>query len=202
MIDWKKRLIAAVSPLQEGVSGLGTMDYRHSALGDTRPAKTAAVLVAFLDTESPELVLTRRADHLPTHPGQVSFPGGAAEPQDSSAVETAIREANEEIGLKPHDVTPLGFLHRMDTISDYRVLPVVAMVNHPGKWRVDKREVAEVFTVPIEVIMDRSRYVSQRLEREGVERTIYSMEWEGQNIWGATAYMLMDLINRIELLGE
>jgi 8-oxo-dGTP pyrophosphatase MutT (NUDIX family) len=202
LTDWKTRLQAAVSPLNLGVTALGNLNYRKPGEDAVRPAKTAAVLVAFLDVEQPELVLTRRADHLPTHPGQVSFPGGAAEPGDRTAVETAIREANEEIGLRPDDVTPLGFLHRMDTISDYRVLPVVAMVQHPGQWRLDEQEVAEVFTVPIEVVMDRNRYSATPMRRAGVEHVLYLMHWEGQQIWGATAAMLMDLIRRMEALDD
>ena len=118
----------------------------HRAKTPSGPGKTAAVLVALLDLPEPEVVLTRRAEHLPQHPGQVSFPGGAAEAGDSSAVQTALREAHEEIGLPAEVTTPIGFLDRMDTISDYRVLPVVALVKPPVRWIPDEREVAEVFT--------------------------------------------------------
>lgn len=198
MEHWRTQLLEAVTPLESGVRGLHISGFRPDIDNDYRPGKTAAVLVPFLDLPEPELVLTRRADHLPHHPGQVSFPGGAAEENDDSAVQTALREAYEEIGLPPQAVRPIGFLDRMDTISDFRVLPVVALVQPPVQWIPDEREVAEVFTVPVSVILDGSRYRSREYQRDGFTQTIYSLQWKGQNIWGVTASMLMNLIHRLE----
>jgi 8-oxo-dGTP pyrophosphatase MutT (NUDIX family) len=202
MNDWRSRLLAAVSPLESGVRGLQVSGYRPPDSKAHRPSKTAAVLVAFLDLPEPELVLTRRADHLPQHPGQVCFPGGAAEVNDRSAVQTALREAQEEIGLPPPAARPIGFLDRMDTISDYRVLPVVALVTPPVNWILDTREVAEVFTVPISVAMDRQRFQGRTVERDGHRYTIWSLRWRHHDIWGATAAMLLNLISRMEKSGE
>jgi 8-oxo-dGTP pyrophosphatase MutT (NUDIX family) len=150
----------------------------------------------------PEMVFTRRAEHLPQHPGQVSFPGGAAEQQDGSAVQTALREAYEEIGLPPDVTKPIGFLDRMDTISDYRVLPVVALVKPPVHWVLDSREVAEVFSVPLCVVLDKDLYERHRIERDGSEHTIWSLSWNDYNIWGVTASILMNLILRIQSFHE
>jgi 8-oxo-dGTP pyrophosphatase MutT (NUDIX family) len=202
MNDWRTRLLDAVSPLESGVGVLRVHGYRPPNVDGYRPRKTAAVLVPFLDLPEPELVLTRRADHLPQHPGQVSFPGGAAEDDDRSAVQTALREAWEEIGLPPDLVRPIGFLDRMDTISDYRVLPVVAMVSPAVTWRPDAREVAEVFTVPASIILDRSRFEAQRVARDGQDYTIWSLRWNQHLVWGATAAMLMNLIMRMEQFGD
>lgn len=202
MNHWRNQLLEAVSPLQSGVRDLHISGFRPQGESDYRPRKTAAVLVPFLDLPEPELVLTRRADHLPHHPGQVSFPGGAAEEDDDSAVQTALREANEEIGLPPEAVHPVGFLDRMDTISDYRVLPVVAFVRPPVLWVPDESEVAEVFTIPVSIVLDRERYQSREFERNGFSQTIYSLHWNGQHIWGVTASMLMNLINRLEIARE
>jgi 8-oxo-dGTP pyrophosphatase MutT (NUDIX family) len=202
MNHWRSRLLDAVSPLESGVGALRIHGYRPPNVDEYRPRKTAAVLVPFLDLPEPELVLTRRADHLPQHPGQVSFPGGAAEADDRSAVQTALREAQEEIGLPPEQVRPIGFLDRMDTISDYRVLPVVALVTAPVTWRPDAREVAEVFTIPVSVILDRKRFEVQRIQRDGRDYTLWSMRWNGHLIWGATAAMLMNLITRLERDGD
>lgn len=198
MSTWHERLLEAVSPLDSGVRGLRITGYRPGNDQGWRPSKTAAVLVPFLDLSEPELVLTRRADHLPQHPGQVSFPGGAAEDNDHSAVQTALREAQEEIGLPPELARPIGFLDRMDTISDYRVLPVVALVNPPVTWQPDEREVAEVFTVPVSVVLDRGRYTAREVERDGVRGTIWSLQHGEYTIWGATAAILMNLITRLE----
>ena len=194
---WRDRLLEAVSPLESGIRALRVDGYRPPNSNDYRPGKTAAVLVPFLDLPEPELVLTRRADHLPQHPGQVSFPGGAAEDDDRSAVQTALREAFEEIGLPSELARPIGFLDRMDTISDYRVLPVVALVTPSVIWQPDEREVAEVFTVPASVALDRGRYEERHVERDGRRYTIWSLQWKGYTIWGATAAMLMNLITRM-----
>ncbi|MGD2128130.1 MAG: CoA pyrophosphatase [Lysobacterales bacterium] len=203
--DWLRLLKEAVSPLESGVRELRVTGYRPPDVPSCRPSRTAAVLVPVLDLPEPEIVLTRRADHLPQHPGQVSFPGGAAEEDDNSAVETALREAFEEIGLPPDAARPIGFLDRMDTISDYRVLPVVALVKSqpPVKWVLERGEVAEVFTVPFSVALDARRYVSYELDRQGpAARRVWSMDWNGQRIWGATAAMLMNLIERMERIRE
>lgn len=198
MRHWRELLLEAVSPLEYGVRHLDVSGYRPAGDDAFRPSRTAAVLVPLLDLPEPEVVFTRRADHLPQHPGQVSFPGGAAEADDTSAVQTALREAQEEIGLPPEIARPIGFLDRMDTISDYRVLPVVALVTPPVTWDPDKREVAEVFTVPLAVVLDTRRYESRVFERDGQKYTLYSLRWQGYNIWGATAAMLMNLNMRMQ----
>lgn len=195
---WREKMIAAVHPLQKGVTGLKVKGYQPAGVTNYRPSRTAAVLVPILDTETPSVVLTRRADHLQHHPGQVSFPGGSAEQNDPTGVFTALREAEEEIGLCPQQSKPLGFLDRFDTISDFRILPVVALVQEPGQWQFDPNEVAEIFTVPLARILDRSAYQSRQVRYEGVSHTIYSLDWEGRNIWGATAAILMNMLERAE----
>jgi 8-oxo-dGTP pyrophosphatase MutT (NUDIX family) len=202
MANWREVLRGAVSPLQSGVRGLHVSGFRPAGDGQFRPGRTAAVLVPILDMAEPEMVFTRRAEHLPQHPGQVSFPGGAAEQRDGSAVQTALREAYEEIGLPSEVTQPIGFLDRMDTISDYRVLPVVALVKPPVHWVPDTREVAEVFSVPLGVVLDKDRYEGRQVERDGIEYTIWSLSWNGYNIWGVTAAILMNLIIRIQSFHE
>lgn len=193
---WRNRLQLAVSPLNSGVSRLEVQGYKPPGQGGYRPRKTAAVLVPLLELDQPEVVLTRRADHLPNHAGQISFPGGAAEAQDQSAVHTALREAYEEIGLAGENVTPLGFLDRLDTISDYRVLPVVALVRGPIDWRPDKREVAEVFTVPFDHLMNLELYENRPMQRDGVEYSVRYLQYQNYTIWGATAAILFNLAER------
>ena len=200
IMAWRELLLQAVSPLESGVSPLAVNGYRPPGDELFRPRKTAAVLVPILDAEEPELVLTRRADHLPHHPGQVSFPGGAAEEGDSSAVQTALREAYEEIGLPVDRTTPIGFLDRMDTVSDYRVLPVVALVRPPVSWVPDHSEVAEVFTVPLSLLLAENSFTPQEWERDGQTYTVWSLEFEGHNIWGATAAMIINLTERMRAI--
>jgi 8-oxo-dGTP pyrophosphatase MutT (NUDIX family) len=190
-------LLGAVSPFDKGVS-----DLRIRALPDpggtrTRPQKTAAVLVPVLDKSEPEIVLTVRSASLPTHPGQVSFPGGAVHRKDRSAISTALREAEEEIGLDFSEVSPLGFLDRLDTISDYRVLPVVGLVRPSFVWIPDEREVSEVFTVPMKLAVDHSKYTHHEYVHNGTTDITSSLHWQGHMIWGITAAILLNLGSRL-----
>lgn len=193
---WQSRLRAAVSPLGSGVGQLQVRGYRPPGQDAYRPRRTAAVLVPLLDSDQPEIVLTRRADHLPQHAGQVSFPGGAAEANDPSAVHTALREAYEEIGLPSERATPLGFLDRLDTISDYRILPVVALVSPPVVWVPDSSEVAEVFTIPLAFATTLEHYENRPIRRAGSEYSVWYLHYERYTVWGATASILLNLAIR------
>lgn len=196
--NWRDRLLGAVAPLEQGVHGLTVNSFRHADDFAVRPGRTAAVLVPVLDLDQPEVVFTRRAEHLAQHAGQVSFPGGAAEQHDDSAVATALREAREEIGLDPSAVIPVGFLDRFDTISDYRVLPVVGLVEPPARWVIDHSEVAEVFTVPLDVLLDRSNYRKYVAEHAGQRYVYHHLDWQGHSIWGLTAAMMLNLLRRMD----
>lgn len=197
MQDWKSRLIGAVSPLEEGVRPLQVGGYKPPGEDQYRPGRTAAVLVPVIDQHSPEVVLTLRARHLAHHPGQVSFPGGSVDEVDGSAVETAMRETREEIGIPESTIQPIGFLDRFDTISDYRVLPVVGLLESGLKWIPDRSEVDEVFTVPLSYITDESRFRKTQREYRGVNHTIWSLTWEGHVIWGVTAAIIRNLVDRL-----
>jgi len=201
-IPWRELLAAAVSPLESGVQSLRVAGYRPPGIDSYRPGRNAAVLVPLLDLDEPQIVFTRRADHLTQHAGQVSFPGGGAEDHDNSAVETALREAYEEIGLPPERTRPIGFLDRLDTISDYRVLPVVALVRCPVIWKLDYREVAEVFTVPLSFALDRNQYSRRHVTRDGQVHVTWQLQWEKHVIWGATSAMLLNLAKRMERVLE
>jgi 8-oxo-dGTP pyrophosphatase MutT (NUDIX family) len=196
--QWRTQLLRAVSPFNDGVRTLQVNNFRASDEEHIRPARTAAVLVPVLNLEQPEILLTRRAAHLSQHAGQVSFPGGAAEDSDDTAVFTALREAEEEVGLSPEMVEPLGFLDRFDTVSDYRVLPVVGLVKPPVEWKIDSSEVDDIFTLPLSVALDRKRYTERVVRSDDREYVIHSIEWQGNVVWGLTAAMLMNLLNRME----
>lgn len=191
-------LLKAVSPFEMGVSPLKLNALPNTGGGQLRPQKTAAVLVPILDKPNPEILLTVRSDELPTHPGQVSFPGGAVDRTDRSAISTALREAEEEIGLDFSQVSPLGFLDRLDTISNYRVLPVVGLVRSSFIWRPDAREVSEVFTVPLELAVNRNEYTHHEFIHNGQPAVTSSLHWQGHMIWGITATILLNLGSRLE----
>jgi 8-oxo-dGTP pyrophosphatase MutT (NUDIX family) len=201
--EFYQRLINAVSPFDEGVAALKLRVLRGAPENAnlSRPNNTAAVLVPVLDTPEPQIVLTVRAETLLQHPGQVSFPGGRVDENDRSAISTALREAEEEIGLDFSQVSPMGFLDRVDTISDYRVLPVVGLVRSSFVWQPDYREVAEVFTVPLALAVDRNAYRLDEMEYEGRKVQVPSLMWKGHRIWGITAAILHNFGSRLRNSG-
>ena len=195
--DLHYTLLNAVTSFDQGVSALKLNVLHNPGDRPARPNRTAAVLVPVLDKPEPEILLTVRAESLPQHPGQVSFPGGAVDQSDRSAISTALREAEEEIGLDFSQVSPLGFLDRLDTNSDYRVLPVVGLVRSSFIWKPDHREVAEVFTVPLSLAINRNEYSHVKIVHEGKPIVISSLHWQGHRIWGITAAILMNFGDRL-----
>jgi 8-oxo-dGTP pyrophosphatase MutT (NUDIX family) len=200
--DWRELLRQAVAPLHGGARTLPVRGWRPPGREDARPRRTAAVLVGIIDQPSPEIVLTRRSQRLALHAGQVSLPGGAAMDSDPTGVLTALREAEEEIGLRERNVQPIGFLSRVDTTSDFRVLPVVGLVRQAEPFVPDRNEVDEVFTLPLALALDLDRWEARHIERDGDRHRVYSMEWQGHTIWGITAAILLDLAHRVRVRGE
>ncbi|MEG3194118.1 CoA pyrophosphatase, partial [Lysobacter sp. D1-1-M9] len=121
------------------------------------------------------------------HGGQVSFPGGRVEPSDPDAIAAALRETHEEIGVLPAQVEPIGLLDPLVTITGFRVLPVVAVVDPRHEVRADPGEVAEVFEVPLSFLLDPRNLDSVMLEYRGRQRRVLEYRYPAQRIWGATA---------------
>ena len=162
----------------------------------------ASVLVPLVLRDEIGVLLTQRTDHLNDHPGQISFPGGRAEPEDADAVATALREAQEEIGLEAEYVDVLGALPTYTTGTGFIVTPVVALVRPGCTLRPDPFEVAEVFEVPLGFLMNPGHHLRHEIEFEGSQRQFLSMPFQGIGhdgrprryfIWGATAAMLRNL---------
>ena len=168
-------------------------------LNSNRELKLAAVLVPVVDYENePKILLTRRADHLAQHSGQVAFPGGKVEAEDGGPVSAALREAQEEIGLSAEYVDVAGFLSTYETGSGFRILPVVGFVRPGFQLEIDHNEVAETFEVPLELMINEANYSRHEIEWEGRMEAYYAVEYEGYNIWGATAGMLRNLSRRMQ----
>ena len=154
-------------------------------LNGNRSLKLAAVLVPVVDYENePKILLTRRADHLAQHSGQVAFPGGKVEAEDGGPVSAALREAQEEIGLAAEYVEVAGFLSTYETGSGFRILPVVGFVRPGFQLEIDHNEVAETFEVPLELMINEANYNRHEIEWEGRMEAYYAVEYEGYNIWG------------------
>jgi 8-oxo-dGTP pyrophosphatase MutT (NUDIX family) len=160
--------------------------------------RRAAVLVPLIDRpEGLSVLLTRRTEHLSDHAGQIAFPGGRTEEGDSSPIETALREAEEEIGLQRRHVAIVGVLPDYVTSSAYRVAPVIALVQPPFVLAPDANEVAAVFEVPLAFLMDGMHHqrMSFTLPDGQGKRFFYAMPYQDFFIWGATAGMLRNLFH-------
>lgn len=158
----------------------------------------AAVLVPLVARgDTPTVLLTRRAEHLRAHAGQVSFPGGRAEPEDDGPTGTALREAHEEVGIEPTRVDVLGLLDGYRTGSHFLVTPVVGIVEPPLALHCDPGEVAEAFEVPLGFFLDPAHHAIESRPWNGARRWYYAFRYDGQLIWGATAGILVNLARRM-----
>jgi 8-oxo-dGTP pyrophosphatase MutT (NUDIX family) len=158
----------------------------------------AAVLLGLVERpEGLALLFTKRADHLKVHPGQVSFPGGRIEEGDAGPVEAALREAGEEIGLDPQQVSVVGCLERLLTVTGFLITPVVGFITPGFEPMADHTEVAEVFEVPLEFLLEGGNVRRTYRVRLGVRLLTYEIEYDGYRIWGATASMLVGFLSLI-----
>ena len=159
----------------------------------------AAILVPFVDAGAGlEVVLTERAAHLKHHPGQVSFPGGAAEPGDADLAATALREAEEEVGIARERVEVLGYLRPQWTVSGYAMTPVIGLVAGDVALEPDPAEVAEAFRVPAGHLFDANQHRRERREYEGLAFDVIEIRWRQHRIWGATAGVIQRLHRILE----
>ena len=164
----------------------------------TKDLRLAAVLVPLVEhADEPSILLTRRADHLEKHSGQVAFPGGKVEDSDDSPIAAALREAEEEIGLDPSHVEIAGVLDTYQTGTGFLILPVVGFVRPGFTLTPDENEVADVFEVPAHIALSEANWKTDSGEWKGRMWNFYSMDYQGYNIWGATAGMLMHMSRRI-----
>ena len=164
------------------------------------PLRRAAVLVPLVAHDhGTTILLTQRTAHLPAHAGQISFPGGACEAHDADSVMTALREAEEEISLAPDRVEVIGRLDTYITRTGFEVAPVVGLLTPPLTLHPDPDEVADIFEVPLEIILKPGLPQLHSRELLGKTRWFYAFPHEDRFIWGATAGMLLHLR---EVLGE
>ncbi|MFH2038438.1 MAG: CoA pyrophosphatase [Chloroflexota bacterium] len=198
-IEISKRLRAAYQPGRI----ITTDGYAESTfLKDGSELKCAAVLIPLVRKDSGwHMIFTHRTDTVESHKGQVSFPGGGCNDNETQAEQTALREAQEEIGLDPHDVQILGRLNEVATITHYRVTPVVGVIPWPYKFHLSRNEVSRVFSIPLNWIAQSSNWDEFEFTPEGTERAfpvITYHAYDGEVLWGASARIAQ---NFLEVLG-
>ena len=188
-----QKLEQAVAKKESAAVGFSEIDSN-----DETNLKCAAVLVPLVWQDNEwHLLYTRRTDTVESHKGQVSFPGGACDDGETTPEQTALREADEEIGIDPNDVTVLGRLSDMITITYFQVTPVVGVVKWPTVFRVGEDEVARVFTIPLGWLANPSN--RWQFERPETKRGLIAYHpYDGELLWGATARMTVDFL---EVLG-
>jgi len=186
--------------LGQALAGLDPLSDGYAEIDVTEPAKLkcAAVLIPLVhEAEDWHVLYTRRTDHVESHKGQVSFPGGACDSGETAPEQTALRETQEEVGIDPQTVRILGRLPNMVTITSYRVTPVVGVIDWPSVFRISEREVERVFTIPLSWLADaHNRWELPFPGRRG--SLIAYHPYDGELLWGATARMTVSFL---EVLG-
>ncbi|PRY20663.1 NUDIX domain-containing protein [Aliiruegeria haliotis] len=194
--DLKTRLAAALAG-----KGAPSSDFDlnpGTVLPPNRKLRDAAVLVAVsIEPRGVRVYLTKRSSRLKHHPGQVAFPGGKKDEGDTDLAATALREAREEIALPDSNVEIVGCMPSHETVTGFNVTPIVGMLRGPFEPVPEPGEVAEVFTVPLDLVTDPARFSIERRRWRGEWRRFYTVPHGPYYIWGATARILRGLADRM-----
>jgi 8-oxo-dGTP pyrophosphatase MutT (NUDIX family) len=199
--DLERRLRARLDPLDRlGAGAAARSDRDLNPDWDERPAvlQPAAVLAAMVRRpEGWTVILQQRAHDTPAHAGQISFPGGRMHAEDSSPLETALRETEEEIGLARELVEPIGAWDRYETGTGFSITPIVGLVEPGFSLTLDPRETAEAFETPVAFLLDPANHERREAMWRGRLRAYYAMPYQNRFIWGATAGMIRALYERL-----
>lgn len=183
---------------EEAEDKLLAHDKRNPWIRGDRPLTPAAVLVSMVDRpDGITLLMTKRTDHLDKHPGQVAFPGGRVDDTDRDAEHTALRETEEEIGIKPEQVKIIGKLDDYIVGTGFLVTPVIGIIQPPFDLDPHDHEVAEIFEAPLDYLIDPANFEIHQREFYGSMMSFFAVTWNEFFIWGATAGMLRVLSERI-----
>jgi 8-oxo-dGTP pyrophosphatase MutT (NUDIX family) len=197
----RKRLMLDVPPAlhdltAEARRGDLDLDPQLWERAGAQPTRPAAVLVPVVARPEPQVLLTLRTE-LPSHPGQIAFPGGKIDTHDRSPAEAAMREAREEIGLARELIEPIGYLDLYLTFSGYRILPTVARIEPSYQLTLCEAEVADAFEVPLAFLMDAQNHAIHSRDWKGMKRNYYAMPFGERYIWGVTAGIVRNLYDRV-----
>lgn len=196
----RARARALAARLRTALDATAPLDLLIGDLDDDTgiDAHEAAVLVAITDRPEPGILFTVRREDMRTHAGQVAFPGGRIDPQDEDAASAALREAWEELGLDPDQVTVCGNADRYRTVTGFAVTPVVGVVPPDLPLAPHEDEVADWFEAPLAFVLDPANQKRVAAEFRGRTRHYFQIDWNDRKIWGATAAMLVNLSRRLK----
>jgi 8-oxo-dGTP pyrophosphatase MutT (NUDIX family) len=189
--------VALTDPDAQGARGDLDLNPESWIKAGVKATKPAAVLVPVIDRHEPTVLLTQRTPDLTTHAGQIAFPGGKIETDDSNPAAAALREANEETGLVPTLIEPIGYLDLYLTFSGFRILPTVARVKPDFTLTLNPGEVTETFEVPLRFLMTPANHRRKTRDWNGIQREYYEIPFENRYIWGITAGILRNLYERV-----
>jgi 8-oxo-dGTP pyrophosphatase MutT (NUDIX family) len=184
----------AAQGVRRGDLDLDPTMWERAGVAATKPA---SVLIPVIDRGEPTVLLTLRTPDLASHAGQIAFPGGRIEPDDVSPVAAAMREADEEIGLKTALIRPIGYLDLYLTFSGFRILPAVARVEPEFSLQLNPAEVVETFEVPLAFLMTPANHQRKTRDWKGIARDYYAIPFGDRYIWGITAGILRNLYERV-----
>lgn len=175
----------------------GVQDEGDPTVNEGLPAKPAAVLIPVVLREEPTVLLTQRSSALPSHSGQIAFPGGKIDPTDASPLDAALREAEEEVGLDRRHVRPLAYMPPFLSRTGYFITPVIGLVQPPFELTINHGEVTDAFEVPLAFLMDPRNHRLESRVWKGEMRHFYVMPYGERYIWGITAGILRNLWERL-----
>ena len=205
MIDDEAKIASVLTPIQHMNDNIKDVSIKDMSVSAMATDRLAAVLVGLIKHQNAlHILMTRRAPHLATHAGQISFPGGKIETHDASPIDAALREAHEEVALQPSHVSVLGALSVLRSPAGFIVTPIVGMIaadkGDEVKFAPDPAEVDDILLLPLNHMLNRQNYRRETYERDGVARQTWVINHPAHYIWGLSAAIIVELSDRLQML--
>ena len=196
-MNYSEKLIKDIPTYKSKIFTDRSDDKLYSIINGKKYRNSAVLIPLIRKGEDIQIILTQRSNNLPSHAGQISFPGGKVDAKDESPVDTAYREANEEIGLSREEIEHLGYLDITTTGTNFMILPVVASISNNFIPKLNNDEVESLVYLPLNYIADTNNLKLMNREINGEDRTFFVYEYDNYFIWGATARLLKALSERL-----
>jgi len=196
-MNYSEKLIKDIPAYKSNIFADRSDDKLYSIINGKKYRNSAVLIPLIRNGQDIQIILTQRSNNLPSHAGQISFPGGKVDTKDKSPVDTAYREANEEIGLSREEIEHLGYLDVTTTGTNFMILPVVASISNNFVPKLNNDEVESLVYLPLNYIADANNLKTMNKVINGEDRTFFVYEYDNYFIWGATARLLKALSERL-----